>query len=106
MLAHLNHVAHHTLIVLEKTGPIRVAEHEKRGAVGAVLIGAVEEAAKVRVDPEHVEVVPSRRKARGGGWILARVQPYKDETKSCQILEAAVAIAQIEIVGIRLEPRI
>ena len=58
------------------------------------------------MNPEHVEVVPGRCKAHGGGWILARVQPYKDEIKSCQAIEAAVAIAQIEIVGIRLESRI
>src|SRR6202022_1716017 len=106
MLAQLNHAAHHASIVLEAAVPIRIAEHEKRGAVGAVLIGTVEETAKVRLNPEYVEVVSSRCKARGGGWVLARVQPYKDEIKSCQIIEAAVAIAQIVLVGIRLDSRI
>ena len=40
---------------------------------------------------------------RGEGWIVARVQPDEGELKCGQAVEGAVAIAQVEIVGIRLE---
>ncbi len=66
-----------------------------------MLIGAVEEAAKKRLNAQCVEVVPRHFIAPGLGWILARIQPYRREDVRCQTIEAAVAIAQIEIVGIR-----
>src|ERR1700730_82959 len=106
MLVQLNATAHHAAIVLETGVPIRVGEHEIRGAVGAMLIGAVEETAKIRLNPEYVKVVPTRCKARGAGWILTCIQPDKGEAKCCQAIEAAVAIAQVDIVGIRLKPGI
>ena len=73
--------------------PIGVAQHEIRRAVGTVLIGAVEETSKMRLESQHVEVVPGRAKARGEGWILARVQPDERELKGGQAVESAVAVA-------------
>src|SRR5260370_3320474 len=70
-------------------------------AVGAMLVGAVEEAAKKRLDVQSVKVVSRHVVAVGLGWIPACIQTYRNQDVSRQSLEAAVAIAQIEIVGIR-----
>ncbi len=51
MLVQPNNTAHHASIVLETAVPIRVAEHEIRGAVAAVLIGTVKETARIRLNP-------------------------------------------------------
>jgi hypothetical protein len=50
MLVELNNTAHHVAIVLKTGVPIRVAEHDIRSAVGAMLIGCVEEPAKIRLN--------------------------------------------------------
>ena len=57
MLVQLDHAAHHAAIILKMAVPIRVHEHDIRSAVGAVLIGGVEETAKIRLNAQHVEVV-------------------------------------------------
>ena len=51
MLVQLNHTAHHAAIVLKMAVPICVAEHDIRSAVRAMLIGGVEETAKIRLNP-------------------------------------------------------
>src|SRR5882762_6310580 len=81
MLIELDCAPHHSAIILETAVPICVAEHEIRHAVGAMLIGTTEETAEIRLNSEHVEVVSRRRKARGDGWIVARVQPDKSKIK-------------------------
>src|SRR6266550_2200004 len=106
MLVQLNRAADDAGIILEMAVPICIAEHEIRGAIRAMFVGALKETAKIRLNSEHVEVVPSRCKARSDGWIVTRVQADKGKVKRCQIFEAAFAVAQIEIVGIRLEARI
>src|SRR6266436_2575082 len=63
MFVQPNNAAHHTSIILEMTVPIGIAEDEIWSAVAALLIGAVEETAKIRLSPQHVEVVPTRRVA-------------------------------------------
>src|SRR5580658_9060840 len=103
MFINLNDVAHHAAIILETAVPVRVAEHQIRRAVGAVLIGGVEETAKIGMNPEHVEVVARRCKPGCQGGIVARVQTYKNHIESREGFEAVVAIAQIDVVGIRLE---
>ena len=60
MLVQLNGAAHHAAIILKMAVPIRVAEHDIRSAVRAMLIGAVEETAKIRLNAQYVEVVPAR----------------------------------------------
>src|SRR5580692_7622788 len=46
MLVHLNYAADDAAIVLKMRVPIRIAEHDVGGAVWAVLIGSMEEAAE------------------------------------------------------------
>src|ERR1039457_1401366 len=50
MLIQPNRAAHHASIILETAVPIGVGEHDIRGAVRATLIGAVEDAAKIRLN--------------------------------------------------------
>ena len=50
MLVHLDHTAHHAAIILKMAVPIGVGEHDIRSAVGAMLIGGVEETAKIRLN--------------------------------------------------------
>ncbi len=106
MLVQVNNTAHRATIVLKATMPICVFEHDIRSAVRALLIGAVEEAAHIRLNAQRVEVVPAHFKAPDLGWIFARVfpdiEPYRNGAKRCQTVKAAVAIAQVDIVGVRL----
>ena len=53
----LNDPAHHARIALKMALPIGIAEHDVGSAVGTVLIGAMEEAAQIRLNSQHVEVV-------------------------------------------------
>src|SRR5947209_2004488 len=73
MFVQPNRAAHHTSIVLETAVPISVSEHDIWGAVRTMLIGAVEEAAKIRLDSQDIEVVSSGCKAVGDGWMVAGV---------------------------------
>ena len=102
MLIHLNNTADYTTIILKMAVPIRMTEHNVRSAVRTVLIRGVENAAKIRLNAEYVEVVPADFKDPGLGQVVARVQSYRGGIKCSQVFEAAVAIAQIEIVRIGL----
>ena len=102
MLVQKNGAAHRAAVVLKMAVPIRPGDDEIRGAVGAMLIGRVNEPAKIGLNVQGVEVVPTHFIEPHGRWILARVQPGLGDVVSCQTVEAAVAIAQIEIVGIGL----
>ena len=102
MLVQLNDTAHHAAVILKVAVPIRVGEDYVRSAVRAMLIGEVEEAAEIGLNAQCVEVVPGHFVAPNLGWIIAGIQSYRSGTKTCQTVKAAVAIAQIEIVGIRL----
>src|SRR6266849_3906763 len=50
MLVDLNCAAHNATIILKMYMPVRVAEHNVRSAVRAMLIGAMEETAKIWLD--------------------------------------------------------
>jgi hypothetical protein len=50
MLVDLDNAAHNAAIILKVAVPICVTDDEVRRAVRAVLIGTVEEAAKVRLN--------------------------------------------------------
>ncbi len=65
-----------------------------------MLIGGVENTSQIRMNPQHVEVVPGRFEAPDWGWIVACVQARQRHGISCQILKTVVAIAQVAIVGI------
>src|ERR1019366_5073943 len=102
MLVHLNDTAHHATIVLKMAVPVRVGEHDIGSAVRAMLVEAVEEAAEIRLNAQRVEVVSGHFIAPDLGRAFARIQPYRGGVKSCQTVKAARAIAQVQIVGIRL----
>src|SRR5690348_11713665 len=95
-----NNAAHHGAIVLKMVVPICVGEHDIRGAVWAMLIGSVEESPKVRLNAQYVEVVSAGFVFPDIGWIFACIQPCLRDGPSSHIIEAAIALAKIEIVGI------
>ena len=100
ILVELNRAAQHAAVILKTGVPIRVTEHDIRSAVGTVLIGIVKKTANIRPNALCVEVVPAHFIEPDAGWIFPRVHPRLRDVKSCQTIKAAVAIAQIEIVGI------
>ena len=67
----------------------------------------MEEATKIRLNTQSVEVVPARLIGPGTGRIFASacVQPRLRAVISYQIFKTVIAIPQIEIVGIGLAPR-
>ena len=67
-----------------------------------MLIGIVEETAKIRLNAQYSEVVSAHQVDPGAGWIFARVEASQSDVISRQTIKAAIAIAQLEIVGIRL----
>src|ERR1700674_1241982 len=98
MLVQLNRTAHYATIIVKMAVPICVTEHDIRSAVRTMIIGKVEEAAEVRLNPQCVKVVAARLHAPDKGLPLARIHRYLSNVISCQTVKAVVAIAQIEIV--------
>src|SRR5271156_5738586 len=104
MLVHLNKPAHYASIVLKMAVPIRIAEHDIESAVRAMLIRAVEKLPKIRLNAQHIEVIPAGFVDPGRRRVFTGVEPRLRDGKSGQTVKGAVAITQIKIVRIRLEP--
>ena len=56
-----------------------------------MLIGGVEEMAKIRLDPYCVEVVPASFLDPGAGWTSSGIEPHRSDVISHQTIEAAIA---------------
>src|SRR6516225_2194591 len=103
MPVELKRAAHHARIIVEMGVPIGIGEDDVGSTVRTMLIGRINEPAKIRSNAQCVEVVPTHFKERDAGWTMIRVEPYIiSDVGSRQAIKAAVAIAQIEIVGVRL----
>ena len=100
MLVDLDDTAHNAAIVLKMAVPIGVTQHQVRCAVRSMLVGDMEEAAQIRLNLHRIEVIPSDLITPDLGWIPACIEQHLGEDIGRQAIEAAVAIAQIEIVGI------
>ena len=103
MLVELDCASNNTAIVLEACVPIGVAEHEVGRAVRATFVGGVKKSSEKWLQLEHIEVIAGRRITIGLEGLLARVQADEREIKGGQILKAAVAVAKIDVVRIRLK---
>ena len=73
--------------------PVRVTEHHVRGAIRAIFIGVVEEAAQIGLNPKCVEIVSARLQTLGRRWILIRVECHLSDTVGYEVLEAIVTVA-------------
>src|SRR5215470_3804346 len=82
--------------------PVRVAKDGPRRAVGATFIGSVEKATEMRLNFERVEIVAADFVDPGGGGVFARVEGGYANVVGREAFEAVVAVAQIDIIGIRL----
>jgi hypothetical protein len=80
--------------------PIRVGQHDVGRAVGPPFIVCVKEAAQVRLKSQYVEVIPAGFVTPYAGRIRARVQHGLGNAETGQILEGAVALAKIDVIGI------
>lgn len=103
VLVDLYGAAHDVGVAMEVTAPVRVAEHHVGRAVEAFFIGGMEEAAEIRMHAEHIEVVAGGevRPCRGG--IAAGIDADRtDDFVGDEALEGVVAIAQVEVVGVRV----
>src|SRR5439155_12421630 len=76
--------------------------HDGRGAIRAVFIGVVEEAAEIGLNSKGVEIVSARLQTPGRRWILIRVECHLSDAVGYKVLEATVTLAQVQIIGIRL----
>src|SRR5690349_19589781 len=94
MLVHPDSAAHDATVILKMRVPVIVTEHDVRRAVGAVLILGMEETAQVRLNAQHVEIVPGHCIDPGARWIVAAIQSDLIDVKGRQTVEAPVAIAQ------------
>src|SRR5580704_2672617 len=99
MFVQADDAAHYSAVVLKMGMPIAVREHDIWRAIGTMLIGAMEDTAQTRWNAQCIKVVPGYFVDPCAGWIVARIQSDLSERKACQTIEAAVAVAQVEIVG-------
>jgi len=106
MLVQLNRPPHYATIIVKMGMPIRVGEHEIRGAVRAVLVGWVDKPANVGLNAQYIKVVSANFIAPSAHRTFARIQPRPGHVCCRQAFKAAVAIAQIDIVRIRLVPKL
>src|ERR1700744_1723693 len=84
--------------------PICVAEHDIRRAVRSMLVSRMKETPKIRLQTQRIEIVSARFDRPYRGWLCARVQPGLRNTVGEQFTEAAIMIAQVDVVRIRLRP--
>src|ERR1700731_465334 len=108
MPVQLNRSSYHRRIAPEMTAPICIAEHDVRTAVGAVLVGDVKEAAKIRLEAQRIEVISTGFINPYLGWIAAWVQSSAREIGRKDAIKAPVPVAHIPVVRIgvqRLAPR-
>src|SRR5436305_5963800 len=103
MFVELEGASNDTAIVLETAVPIGVAEHEIGRAVGATFVGCMKKSPKKWLQLERIEKVSGRRITISLECFLARVQADERKIKGGQILKAAIAVAQIDVVRIRLK---
>ena len=100
MFVEADGAANDATIVLKMRVPIAVGKDDVRSAVRAVLIGAVDEASEMGLHAQHVEVIAADFIEPCGGGIIARVEPGGGDGIRGETVEAAVAVAEVEIVGI------
>jgi len=82
--------------------PICVAEHDVGSTVGAALIGPMEEAAKIGLDAQYVEVIPACLVEPDGGCDAIDIQGGLLDVGGDDAVERSVPIAEIAVVGIRI----
>jgi hypothetical protein len=88
----------HTAVILKTSVPIREVEHDKRSAVGAMLIGSVEKVTEIRLNAQGVEVIPAHFIDPGAREIFAGVQRCHREVTSCQskVLNVALRVGIVK----------
>src|SRR5579884_1060730 len=105
VFVHANDAANHTAIVLIVRVPVRVREHDVRYAVPATFVGAMEEAPEIRLNSQHVEIIAGHLRRPRADGVFSRLESYQRYRETRQTIETSVALAQIEIVGIRFVHR-
>src|SRR5262249_1400393 len=94
--------ANYSAIAGEAIAPVIVREHDIGCAVRPMLVARVKYPAEIRLDAERIEVVSAERLGPGPRRIVARIDTGLRKGVRHKTFEAAVAVAQVEIVGVRL----
>ena len=102
MLVQLDHAAHHAAIIVKASVPKRVAENDVWSTVWPMIVGIVKKAAQIRLNTKYIKVVAARLYTPNQGGTFACVQSNLSDAITGQTIKAVVAVAQIDIVGIRL----
>ena len=95
---HLNDAADDASIIVKTGVPIGIREHDVRSAVRAILIGRVDQTAEIGLKPQSVKVISSDQLDPGAGWISAGIKTCYGRVIGDELIEAAVAIAQVAVV--------
>src|SRR5271168_129682 len=98
-LVQLNNTVNHSRIALEMALPVPIAQHNVRSTVRPMLIGAVEETAKIRLNPQYVEVIPACLIEPDRRSSAIHIQPRLVDLGRDQPVETSVPIANIKVVG-------
>src|SRR5215469_1728706 len=88
---------------MEMRVPIWITKDDVRCAVRTSIIGVMKKSSHIRLDSQYVKIVRARFDSPDQRWTCPRVQRNLADAESCQTIEAVVAIAHIEIVGIGLD---
>ena len=107
MVVHLHRPPHRVRIAVKLALPVRIAQHDIRHAVVAVLVARIEEPSQVGLHFRRLEVVPAHQVRPG----RRRRRPARTHAHRAldrvgrQRHERPVAVAQVQVVGIRLRRR-
>src|SRR5581483_9817506 len=102
MLIQADRATDNRRIIVKLRVPELVIEHDVRSAVWTMLIGRVEESPEMRIRTHSVEKVTADDVDPGGGDIVSSIESDFIDAEGSQILKAAVTVAQVKIVRIRL----
>src|SRR5260370_14202268 len=92
-LVQLNNTVNHSPIALEMALPVPIAQHNVRSTVGPIIIGAVEETAKIRLNPQYVELIPACLIEPDRRSDAIDIQPRFIDLAGRQPFEASIPVA-------------
>src|SRR5580700_2862571 len=102
MLVELNDAAYDAAVILKMRVPVGPGQHDVRCAVGATLVGPMEETSEKGLNSEHIEIIAADFLNPGAGDLFAGVEARRRQVIGGHAVKGAVAVAQIEVVRIRL----
>ena len=102
MLVDLNRAAHRGAVAVEVAVPVGIAQDYKGHAVLPMLIGAVQQPAKIRLHAQRIEIIAADQiRPHHRGIPAASVESdAADKVTGNQGCKSMVSIAQIKVIGV------